>query len=73
MLSEVEAITPPPASSFPLNTAGSAGYYWSSVPQPDGYAYGLEFNMNFHEVEDAPLCFDRYLGRSLRPVHEIII
>ncbi len=56
-----------------LNTAGSAGYYWSSVPQPDGYAYGLEFNMNFHEVEDAPLCFDRYLGRSLRPVHEIII
>ena len=51
-----------------LNNAGSYGYYWSSAPLSSNTydAYSLYFNSGRHLVFD----YNRYYGRSVRPVSE---
>lgn len=46
-----------------LNTAGSRGFYWSSVPSSD-YAWDLYFNSGDHGTYYS----DRFYGRSVRPL-----
>ena len=49
-----------------LYFAGSDGYYWSSVPDSDGYySRGLDFDSSDHSSDDGIL---RDLGFSVRPV-----
>ena len=49
-----------------LNNAGSNGYYWSSTPDSNIYAYYLYFSSSSHSVD-----YDnRNYGRTVRPVIE---
>ena len=49
-----------------LDTAGSGGYYWSSVPYESysSYAWKLYFDSGYHYTYDG----SRYRGQSVRPV-----
>ncbi len=50
-----------------LNSAGSIGYYWSSVPYSGSYdyAWGLRFHSGGHDTRSYD---DRDYGQSVRPV-----
>ena len=51
-----------------LDEAGSDGFYWSSMPHSNYslYAWGLYFGLgDFYEID-----YQRYSGRSVRPVRE---
>lgn len=49
-------------------SVGSIGFYWSPTPNEyfDDYAYGLWFDSGYYDW----LWYDRYYGRSVRPVLE---
>lgn len=48
-----------------LSFAGSAGYYWSSVPHSGYYsAWLLDFRPSYHRTYD----YDRHYGQSVRPL-----
>ena len=53
-------------SGASLNHAGSSGYYWSSTPGSDSYAYYLDFYSSSRSVNTS----NRSLGRPVRPVRE---
>ena len=50
-----------------LNDAGGSGYFWSSSPDHyfDYFAYYLSFDSSNHDMS---YYYDRYYGRSVRPV-----
>ena len=48
-----------------LDSAGLIGDYWSSVPHPDGNAWGVFFNSTYHYTR---YNYGRYYGYSIRPV-----
>ncbi len=50
-----------------LGNAGSHGYYWSSVPYSDNYAWYLYFNSSSHGTS-SKYTYYRLNGRSVRPV-----
>lgn len=63
-----------PAASFHLGSslyrAGECGYYWASTPD-EGNAYSAQ-RLDFHSLYGHGHVgwFDRYSGRSVRPVSE---